>query len=66
MSRSGFWTQLCITKPLEVHSYYKVRRTNFLQVQKGQQCNYCIAVKDKQKLFLPQSVNLKTRSKVHC
>lgn len=51
MSRSGFWTQLCITKPLEVHSYYKVRRTNFLQVQKGQQCNYCIAVKDKQKLF---------------
>lgn len=62
--RFGFWTQLCITKPTQ--SYHRVWRTNVLQVQKGQQCNYCIAVNDKQKLFFCPKAWTKMIRDSHC
>lgn len=38
----------------------------FLQVQKGQQCNYCIAVNDKQKLFFCPKAWTKMIRDSHC
>lgn len=40
----------------------------FYNFKKGQQCNYCIAVNDKQKLLLPRSMSLneERRSLLNC
>lgn len=51
-------TALCYQTFMKSTHFTGFKGQTFLQFQKGQQCYYCIAVNDKQKVFLPQSVKL--------